>query len=242
VSCGYGPPRWTRNVHMYTLRAMNRSSVFRATSLEIKGTAEQIADRIRMEIEEGHLEPGSPLNQVDLAARFRMSRIPVREALRHLAAEGYVTYQPNKGAKVVSAVDPEEVEEIIEIRECLEARVMDRAVDRLTSESLREASEALDVLNRARTTQQLQGIHQRFHTILFQAADRPRMTAIINSWRFRLDVHPDVDGKRKRAFARSTREVHRRLLDACRYRDRKGIARCVADEYDIIRKTSGKIS
>src|SRR5215813_5106156 len=89
-------------------------------NLAIKGTAEQIADRVRMEIEEGRLPPGAPLNQAELAARFGMSRIPVREALRHLAAEGYVTYRANKGANVVSAVDSDEIEEIIEIRELLE--------------------------------------------------------------------------------------------------------------------------
>ena len=89
-----------------------------------------------MEIEEGRLEPGAPLNQVDLAARFGLSRIPVREALRHLAAEGYVTYRANKGANVVSARTPEEVQEIVEIRECLEACLMDRATLHLTAAAL----------------------------------------------------------------------------------------------------------
>ena len=70
---------------------MRRSNAVSRTPLPIKGTAEQIADRIRTEIEEGRLAPGAPLSQVDLAARFGLSRIPVREALRHLAAEGYVT-------------------------------------------------------------------------------------------------------------------------------------------------------
>jgi DNA-binding GntR family transcriptional regulator len=230
------------NVDMYTLRPMNPSSAIRAIPLEIKGTAEQIADRVRMEIEEGRLAPGAPLNQADLAARFGMSRIPVREALRHLAAEGYVTYRPNKGASVVAAVTPEETEEILEIRECLETRLMCRVVDRITPEALDEASEALDALNRARTSRDLQGAHQRFHTLLFVAAQRPRMAAIINSWRFRLDVRPDVDGARKRAFARATRDVHRRLLAACRRGDRAAVARCVAAEYRIIRGTSGKLA
>jgi DNA-binding GntR family transcriptional regulator len=204
--------------------------------LAIKGTPEQIADRVRVEIEEGRLAPGTPLNQAELAARFGMSRIPVREALRHLAAEGYITYRPNKGA-VVSAMSPEEVEEVVEIRECLETRIMDHAVDLLTPEALDEASEALDALNRARTPSQLHGAHQRFHAILFRAARRPRMAAIIESWRFRLDVDPDVEGARRRAFARATRDVHRRLLDACRKRNRKSVAKCVRDEYDIIRAT-----
>jgi DNA-binding GntR family transcriptional regulator len=211
------------------------------TSLEIKGTAEQIADRVRMEIEEGRLAPGAPLNQVDLAARFGLSRIPVREALRQLAAEGYITYRANKGANVVSAMAREEVEEIIEIRECLEARLMDRATVRLTPAALDEADEALTALNRATTAQQVYGAHQRFHTLLFQAAQRPRMAAIINSWRFRLDIHSGADGERKRAFALVTRDVHRRLLDACRKRNRKAVGRCVALEYKIIRATLGQV-
>src|SRR5262249_30756224 len=194
-----------------------------------------------MEIEEGRLAPGAPIHQAELAARFGISRIPVREALRHLAAEGYVTYRPNKGANVVSAVAPEEIEEIIEIRECLESRLMERAIGHLTPEILIEASDALDALNGARTAQQLLGAHQRFHTILFRAAQRPRMAAIINSWRFRLDAQPDLEGARKRAFARATRDVHRRLLEACRTGDRKAVVRCVVEEYGIIRATRGKI-
>src|SRR5262249_8272141 len=168
-----------------------------------------------MEIEEGRLAPGAPIHQAELAIRFGMSRIPVREALRHLAAEGYVTYRPNKGANVVAAMGSQEIEEIIDIRECLEARLMDRAVGLLTRQTLAEAATALDALNRARSPEQLQGAHQRFHTILFRAVPRPRMIALINSWRFRLDIDSDIDGARKQAFVRATGEAHRRLLAAC---------------------------
>ena len=222
---------------MYTLLPVRMSSPISEDPTPIKGTAEQIADRVRAEIEEGRLVPGAPLNQVNLAARFGLSRIPVREALRQLVAEGYVTYRPNKGATVVSAMSHEDVEEIIEIRECLETRLMDRAIEQLSTEALHEAGEALDALNHATTAQQVHGAHQRFHTLLFQAAQRPHMTAIINGWRFRLDVRPDVDGTRKRAFALATRNVHRRLLDACRKRNREAVGRCVASEYRIIRAT-----
>ena len=171
---------------MYTVGGMN-------PSLQIKGTAEQIADRVRMEIEEGRLAPGAPLNQVDLAARFGLSRIPVREALRQLAAEGYVTYRANKGANVASALAPGDLQEVIEIRECLETRVMDLATTRLTAAVLDEAEKALLALNQGKTAEQVFGAHQRFHTLLFQAAQRPRMAAIINSWRFRLDLSAGAD-------------------------------------------------
>jgi DNA-binding GntR family transcriptional regulator len=216
---------------------MRVSSPIRPPALEIKGTADQIADLIRAEIEEGRIVPGAPLNQAELAARFGLSRIPVREALRLLVAEGYVTYRPNKGA-IVSTLAHEDIQEIIEIRECLEVRLMDRALERMSAETLREAEEALDVLNHAKTTREVHGAHERFHTILFQAAQRPRMAAIINDWRFRLGDRPDTDRARKRSFAIATRDVHARLLDACRRRNHKAVERCVVAEYRIIRATA----
>ena len=67
------------------------------------------------------------------------------------------------------------------------------------------------------------------------------MAAIVNSWRFSLDVHSGTDGKRKRAFALATRDVHRHLLDACRKRNQKAVGRRVAEEYRIIRATLGQV-
>src|SRR5215203_6864179 len=130
---------------MYTVGHMTQR-----IPLQIKGTAEQIADRVRMEIEEGRLAPGEPLNQIDLAARFGLSRIPVREALRQLTAEGYVTYRANKGANVASALASEDLEEVIEIRQCLETRVMERATMVMTPAMLTEAEKALTALNQAK--------------------------------------------------------------------------------------------
>src|SRR5436309_3612384 len=220
------------NVNMYTLGPMGMSS----ETTVITGTAEQIAARIRAEIEQGTLGPGTPLNQVALATRFGLSRIPVREALRHLTAEGYLNYRPNKGAIVVGSLSPEETLEIIEIRECLEARLMEHAVPRLSAEILRQAAESLKVLNRA-TASEVIGAHQRFHTLLFQAAGRPHMAGIINGWRFRLDRRPEVDRSRKRAFARATRDVHRRLMEACGRADVEAVQHCVTEEYEIVRSS-----
>src|SRR5258708_1022079 len=155
---------------MYTLVPMGLSS----EKLAITGTAEQIAARIRTEIEQGILRSGTALNQVALATRFGLSRIPVREALRHLAAEGYLTYRPNKGAIVAGALSPEEMLEIVEIRECLEGRLMEHAVPRLNPAILRRAAASLKALNHATATEVL-GAHQQFHTVLFEAAGRPHM-------------------------------------------------------------------
>ncbi len=176
----------------------------------LKGTADQIADRLRAAIEDGSLAPGDALNQVDLAASFGLSRIPIREALRRLEAEGYVTYRPNKGAAVAPSASADDIEEIVDARECLELLLMRHAVPRMSGDVLANATVALRALNRARTPAELTGAHERFHTALFDAARRPRTAALINGWRFRLDQSTDPDGARRRAYARGTSGVHKR--------------------------------
>src|ERR1700693_616593 len=67
-----------------------------------RGTAEQVADRIRQAIVSGNIPPGTRLLEAQLAARIGVSRIPVREALTRLEAEGLVERTPYQGARVMS--------------------------------------------------------------------------------------------------------------------------------------------
>jgi DNA-binding GntR family transcriptional regulator len=66
--------------------------------------AQTIYEALRLSIVELHLEPGSPLDEVTLAERYRMSRTPVREALVRLAAEGLVLQLPNRNT-IVAPID-----------------------------------------------------------------------------------------------------------------------------------------
>ncbi|HEX3369354.1 MAG TPA: GntR family transcriptional regulator [Candidatus Cybelea sp.] len=198
---------------------------------QIRGTADQIADRVRAEIESGALAPGSPLNQMELAERFGLSRIPIREALRGLEAEGYLDYRPNKGAVVSARPNTDEVREIVEIRECLEERIMRHAVAAMSDAVLARAGEALKAMNRAADETQVRGAHERFHKLLFDAANRPRTAQVIGAWRF----HYHLD--KQKAFIRASREVHARLLHCCASGDVDGVAHCVRDEYEIVRAT-----
>ncbi|HEY4434483.1 MAG TPA: GntR family transcriptional regulator [Candidatus Cybelea sp.] len=197
----------------------------------IRGTADQIAERVRSDIESGELAPGSPLNQMELAERFGLSRIPIREALRGLEAEGYLVYRPNKGAVVSPRPSGSELREIVEIRECVEERIMRHAVSALSGAVLARAREALRAMNRAAGEAEVRGAHERFHKILFDAASRPRMARVIGEWRFHYHL------EKQKAFIRASRGVHARLLDRCAASDVEGVAACVRDEYDIIRGT-----
>lgn len=198
-------------------------------TLSIKGTSEQIADALRAEIESGCLPPGSSLNQVQIANRFKLSRIPIREALRHLEAEGYLTYLPNKGAVVARTPNASEMLEIIELREILEVRLIERAIENADGEVVARATEAMNLMNRAHDEASLRGSHERFHTVFFSVAHRPLMAETINAWRFRLQFD------RQQAFLRRVRGVHRQLLAAFADSDARGATECVREEYALMR-------
>jgi DNA-binding GntR family transcriptional regulator len=198
-------------------------------TLSIKGTSEQIADALRTDIESGDLPPGSSLNQVQIADRFKLSRIPIREALRHLEAQGYLTYLPNKGAVVARPPNASEMLEIIELREVLEVRLIERAIENADADVVARAAKAMNLMNRAQDEASMRGSHERFHTVFFGVAHRPLMAETINAWRFRLQF------ERQQAFLRSARGVHRQLLAAFSNSDARGATDCVREEYALMR-------
>src|SRR5438874_5121119 len=89
-----------------------------------------VTEKLRGAILDGTFKPNERLNPADLAKVLVVSRIPTREALRTLEAEGLVTFYPHRGA-VVSTMSPEEIEEVYEIRILLEISAAQRAVKRM---------------------------------------------------------------------------------------------------------------
>src|SRR6185369_12849834 len=96
-----------------------------------------IATALRGELMAGVLRPGADLSQVDLAERFGVSSIPVRDALRILAGEGLVDIEINRGAKAIS-LTPDQVREVYDLRILLECDCLRRAAKALTPAALLE--------------------------------------------------------------------------------------------------------
>jgi DNA-binding GntR family transcriptional regulator len=90
------------------------------------GPAEPVVDALRAAIIAGDFAPGEQLRQATVAERFGVSRIPVREALRALAAEGLLCHAPNRGY-FVKKLDVAEMEQLYWMRGLLEQRVLQTA-------------------------------------------------------------------------------------------------------------------
>jgi DNA-binding GntR family transcriptional regulator len=149
----------------------------RATS-----TPDVIAETLREEILRGEVAPGQALRQEELAERIGVSRLPVRDALLRLEAQGLVHVYPNRGAFVIS-LSADEVTEIFEMRILLEGDIIERAVPRMTAEHWRRIDAAhAEATRTAGGPEWVEG-DWRFHRTLYEAAERPRQLATIENLR-----------------------------------------------------------
>lgn len=104
---------------------------------------EQVLERLREAILAGVFQPGSQLNQVQVAAQFGVSRGPVRAAVNKLEKEGLVHNIPHRGTFVTS-LDRKTVSDLYSVRAVLEAYGVRLAVERCKPEDIEELSEIVD--------------------------------------------------------------------------------------------------
>ncbi|MEO1602427.1 MAG: GntR family transcriptional regulator, partial [Pseudomonadota bacterium] len=99
---------------------------------------EQLVTRLRQLIVDGELAPGAKVNEQALAERFGVSRTPLREAIRMLAAEGLVVLTPRRGA-AVAPITREDLEEAFPVLGALEALAGELAAARIDADGIDEA-------------------------------------------------------------------------------------------------------
>ena len=153
---------------------------------KLNRTPDEIAKAIRDEILRGELEPGASARQDEIAQRFSVSRVPVREALRGLVAEGLMTCEPQKGFRV-ARLAPEEAREILEIRSILEVQALRWAFGHIPREALAEAASALDRSEATQSIDEWSEMNGHFHSAILSPCARPQLLALINQLNNRVD-------------------------------------------------------
>lgn len=177
-------------------------------------STESIANALRNDILQGIYKSNAPLRQDEIAARFGVSKIPVREALQQLKVEGLVTFFPNRGA-VVSSLSSAEVDEIYAMRIALETLALQRAIPHLTIADLTRAEALLDQLDQEEQVARWSELNWEFHALLYRPANLPRVmnwvsTLHINVARYMTLYLAGM------AYQAASQAEHRAILAACR--------------------------
>lgn len=148
---------------------------------------EQIADGICSAILSGEYQPGERIREVPLAAAYRVSRGPIREALRLLEQEGLVTFSPRRGAQVTE-LSIEEVEQLFDIRAALSTLAACNAAQNVKPAELQQLRSLVAEMQRCSAAGgdaiQYTALSSQCGQIVAGAAQNPRLLTLLKSlWR-----------------------------------------------------------
>lgn len=149
--------------------------------------SELVTTRIRDSIMSGAYAPGARLIEGRIAEELNVSRVPVREALRALAAEGLVEVRPRHGA-VVASLDPASAREMVQIRATLEGLNARLAAEHCTPELASKVAEVLAEGNAklaSGETAALPNLNARFHDLLYAAGANTMLADLMRTLRDR---------------------------------------------------------
>ncbi len=139
---------------------------------------DQAAQELKTAILQGRLKEGDRLHQVALAKQLGLSPIPLREALRQLENEGFVTLEPYHGA-VVRKTTPEELVDLTETRLVLEALALRSAMPNLTPGMVDEAIAQRDRMVAAKDPHEVHEAHLTLLDFLYAPAERPHLLHLL---------------------------------------------------------------
>ena len=181
---------------------------------------EEVADQLRVRIFAHQLAPGTWIDEQTLAKEFGISRTPLREAIKFLAAEGLITMKLRRGA-YVTEVNRGDLEQIFTILSLLEGQAAKEAATKAQEKDLNELDDMHLRLEKAaadRNLEQFFEVNVRFHERIIAIANNPWMTGVI------ADLRKVLKLQRKDSLSRSGRlqsslSEHREILKALLKRD-----------------------
>jgi DNA-binding GntR family transcriptional regulator len=209
----------------------------RATPNPYKITrAEELRLQLADEIVRGALAPGSPLDETDIARRFSVSRTPVREALRQLAASGLVDARAHRGA-VVARPTVERMTEMFEAMAELEAMCAGLAAERMAPaerHGLEAIHEELRVLSYAGNPERFHEVNERFHNAIYAGAQNTYIAEITLATRVRVQPFRRAQFRNLGRLAKSQAE-HDRVVVAIMRGDHVAAAAAMRAHIELVR-------
>jgi DNA-binding GntR family transcriptional regulator len=184
---------------------------------KIDSTADKLAASLRELIESGDIADGARLIERDLAERFSVSRIPLREALRKLEAQGLVEIESNRGA-VVRTLSLADVDEIYDLRILLEGDAIYRAAKRMDDETLARATLVHRLLGKAETARKQGELNREFHELLYAPCGNTHQLKAIRNLRTQVERYERLQATLL-ADTPAFQHEHASILQACRERN-----------------------
>lgn len=179
-----------------------------------------IATYLRLEITHNRLKSGKHLKESEIAKKFNLSRVPVREAFRILQSEGYLEVIPNRGS-FVKAVSPEYVKETALVYLLLAPELLKAAIPNYKDSTIRKAESILDKVEKCKDISEIGYLLLDFARIIFRPSKMNYVLGIIEDlYRTNLRLINDIY---ELIFPQSYDVTdHRKFLEFCKEKDVQG--------------------
>jgi DNA-binding GntR family transcriptional regulator len=188
----------------------------------------RIADALRASILRGEYPPGTRIRQEELASVYGASRVPVREALRTLEAEGLVTLIANTGAWI-ARLSYEDCVEMYQVRERIEPLMLRYSIPNLTDADIDHLQALAEKMEKAVDVEEFMALDREFHLGSYAAATTSLLgDTVLRLWNstqhYRRAYSFLLDGERNRIV----HDEHHMLVVAIRERDGEDAERVLA--------------
>jgi DNA-binding GntR family transcriptional regulator len=201
-----------------------------AVSLAPRALYEEVAEQLRQRIFQRELEPGSWIDEVKLSQEYGISRTPLREALKVLAAEGLVTMKVRRGA-YVTEVSETDLADVYHLLSLLESDAAGVVAQRATDEQLKELQALHKELESATgNREKFFALNERFHMRLLEIAG--------NRWRDQMvaDLRKVMKLNRHNSLLKAGRVKesmleHRAIVEALAKRDAKSAVKRMQEHF-----------
>ncbi|AOI61083.1 GntR family transcriptional regulator [Burkholderia diffusa] len=200
----------------------------------LDSTADAVAASLREMIINGELQAGERLVERDLAERFGISRIPMREAIQRLEREGLLDIFRNRGA-VVRMLSASDVQEIYDMRTLLEGDAIYRSVKRLDGETLVRAELVHRLLGESNVPRRQGELNREFHALLYSCCGNERQLKAIAELRSQVERYERLQATLL-ADTPSFQIEHEEILQACRDRNARGARAMTVAHLDSARR------
>lgn len=185
----------------------------------------------------GKLQSGEKLTEQKICNEYKVSRTPVREALRQLEMDGLIENIPNRGAFVIG-LTPQDIQDMYALRKLYEVQAVRWAIERITEEELDELQETFEFMEfytMKNDINKMQSINMAFHQIIYNATHNRMLKQLLSSYQTYLkfcnpsNVYaPD--------YLATVLEEHRAIFNAFMAKDSEGGALAMSIHMDNSRK------
>lgn len=196
---------------------------------------EFVREMIRRAILNGELSSGSRLVQAELAATLEVSTTPVREALRDLASEGLVRFDPHRGA-VVQELSGDELRDIYEIRLLLEPVAIRQAVPRITEALIERLRRLHQRMRDEPHSAEWVDFNRTFHMAVYESGSSQRLSSIIRGLQDASVMYIGASLAESPELREEANADHAVILDALERRDTEAAVAAIVHHLGVALK------